>query len=130
MPTYLLHSNPNELASIERLVDLFVAKKGVKNEIRNRMLVACLEAISNSIYHGNQSNEKKIVKFVLKKQKEFIMVIVEDEGIGFDYNSLADPTLPENILNLDGRGVFLMKKLSDSIRFNDNGNRVELYFKL
>jgi serine/threonine-protein kinase RsbW len=52
----------------------------------------------------------------------------QDEGKGFDYHNLPDPTAPENILKENGRGIFLMKNLSDEIEFNDSGNEVTIYF--
>ena len=55
---------------------------------------------------------------------------VTDEGTGFDYVHLADPTAPENVENLTGRGVFIMKHLADQCIFNTSGNEVELHFKI
>jgi len=53
---------------------------------------------------------------------------IEDEGPGFDYDNLPDPTAPENIEKPHGRGVFLMKKLADNCLFEDNGRVVILEF--
>jgi serine/threonine-protein kinase RsbW len=55
---------------------------------------------------------------------------IRDEGEGFDYKKVPDPTAPENIENIHGRGVFLMTRLSDGIRFNDKGTEVEMTFKI
>jgi serine/threonine-protein kinase RsbW len=54
---------------------------------------------------------------------------ISDEGHGFDYLNLPDPTDPENIEKPSGRGVFLMKHLADQIIFSENGRVVELYFR-
>lgn len=53
---------------------------------------------------------------------------VEDEGKGFDYNHLPDPTAPENIEKENGRGIFLMKQLADEVEFENNGTKVFIYF--
>jgi serine/threonine-protein kinase RsbW len=53
---------------------------------------------------------------------------IEDEGPGFDYDNLPEPTAPENIEKPHGRGVFLMKKLADHCAFEDNGRVVILDF--
>jgi serine/threonine-protein kinase RsbW len=45
-------------------------------------------------------------------------------------NELADPTAPENIMKLGGRGVFLMQQLSDDIQFMNNGSTVEINFNI
>ncbi|MEM7039373.1 MAG: ATP-binding protein, partial [Bacteroidota bacterium] len=59
-----------------------------------------------------------------------IHVAVRDEGTGFDYSSLPDPTAPENLINPGGRGVFLMTHLSDEITFGDEGRKVEMVFNI
>ena len=53
---------------------------------------------------------------------------VADEGEGFDFDNLPDPTAPENLEKPDGRGIFLMKNLSDDVKFDDNGSRVSITF--
>ncbi|RYY26371.1 MAG: ATP-binding protein, partial [Sphingobacteriaceae bacterium] len=55
---------------------------------------------------------------------------VADEGPGFDYNNIPDPTAPENLEKLTGRGVFIIKHLADQFIFNARGNEVELHFKI
>jgi serine/threonine-protein kinase RsbW len=56
-------------------------------------------------------------------------ITVTDEGEGFEYGNLPDPTDPKNIENLHGRGVFLMRRLADSIEYNTSGNEVKMRFK-
>jgi serine/threonine-protein kinase RsbW len=65
-----------------------------------------------------------------KFQDDELKISVKDQGKGFDYKNIPDPTAPENIENINGRGVFLMEKLSDSIDFFENGSKVELTFKV
>ena len=55
---------------------------------------------------------------------------VTDQGEGFDFNDLPDPTAPENILKIGGRGVFLMRQLADIVVFSNEGSTVEVQFKL
>ena len=53
---------------------------------------------------------------------------VEDEGKGFDFHNLPDPTSPENLEKPGGRGIFLMKHLADEVDFSEQGKVVELSF--
>ena len=55
---------------------------------------------------------------------------IEDEGTGFDFNNLDDPTAPENLENPGGRGIFLIRHLADEVEFSKDGRRVELTFAL
>jgi serine/threonine-protein kinase RsbW len=91
--------------------------------------VAVTEAVNNAIIHGNKCNPDKKVKVYYEVDGDRIMFSVADEGTGFDYYNLPDPTAPENIEKPSGRGVFLMKHLADQVIFADNGKTVEMYFK-
>ena len=73
--------------------------------------------------------EKKFsVKCVYKE--EGLTFTVKDQGPGFDYDNLPDPTDPENIEKPNGRGVFLMRNLADEVIFEEDGRVVELNFNL
>jgi serine/threonine-protein kinase RsbW len=130
MKIYKFESDPIILNDIEEIVVHFVKENDIPKSLRYKIIVSSLEAITNSIYHGNCCDIRKTVQFGLEKQSDKVVVYVEDEGSGFDYTNLPDPTSPENLENPDGRGVFLMMKLSDYIEFNTRGNRVQLYFNI
>lgn len=57
-----------------------------------------------------------------------VQFIITDQGDGFNYYSVPDPTLPENIEKEDGRGIFLMNTLADEVIYNDKGTEVSLKF--
>ena len=94
------------------------------------MLVSLTEAVTNAIVHGNNGDVSKSVKIQLEKSGDNFIIRVSDEGRGFDPNTLPDPTKGENLFKTGGRGVFLMQKLSDTVRFHNNGSTVEMFFKL
>ena len=52
----------------------------------------------------------------------------KDQGIGFDFTNLPDPTSPENLEKENGRGIFLMKNLSDDLVYEDNGSTCKIFF--
>ncbi|MEZ4948052.1 MAG: ATP-binding protein [Saprospiraceae bacterium] len=62
----------------------------------------------------------------MRKQKNRIAFQISDEGDGFDYNNLPDPTAPENLIKCGGRGVFYERTLCDEIEFQNNGSTVEI----
>ena len=130
MKIYKFESDPIILNDIEEIVVHFIKENDIPKALRYKIIVSSLEAITNSIYHGNCCNVQKKVQFGLERRSDRVVVIVEDEGDGFDYAKLPDPTTPDNIENPDGRGVFLMMKLSDYIEFNKKGNRIQLYFNI
>ena len=89
---------------------------------------AVTEAVNNAIKHGNQGQSTKNVGLALSLEEGLIKFKVEDEGGGFDFQNLPDPTAPENLEKPGGRGIFLMKHLSDEVDFKEGGRVVELSF--
>ena len=123
-------SSTENLHLVEKFVDEFSSSCNIDNDVYGNLLIATLEAANNAITHGNKLNEKKQVELVFTVDDEKILLTVKDEGAGFDYKNIPDPTSPENLENMSGRGVFLMSKLSDEIEFEDNGSFVKMTFFL
>jgi serine/threonine-protein kinase RsbW len=92
------------------------------------ILISLTEAVNNAVQHGNRNDISKIVCVRSQKLKHTLHCEISDEGRGFDPEKVPDPTSPENIEKPGGRGVFLMRQLSDKVRFKDNGSTVELEF--
>jgi len=129
METLEFASKGENITLIERLIDDLCSKFHIQEEHYGNILIALTEAVNNAIYHGNkQDPEKKVLVKYTADEDEFSFII-EDEGPGFDYDNVPDPTSPENIEKPNGRGVFLMKHLSDEIGFSDDGRVVEMQFK-
>ncbi|HYK75599.1 MAG TPA: ATP-binding protein [Daejeonella sp.] len=129
--TLQLPSRLNSITEVENFVDTLNEKFNLGDETYANVLTCLSEAVINAIFHGNKENPDKKVYINLEviEGKRLIFTIA-DEGEGFDYNNLPDPTAPENIENLSGRGVFIIKKLADQCIFNTKGNELELHFKL
>ncbi len=123
-------SKPENIIEVEKFAEEVREVFEIDDEIYGNMLVALTEAANNAIIHGNQSDEKKVVAISLRKSSVAITFTIRDQGTGFDYNNLPDPTAPENIDKPTGRGVFLMKHLSDLVVFSDKGSTLELQFKV
>lgn len=96
------------------------------------ILIAFTEAVNNAINHGNKKDPQKFVNITLEKTPKFLLIQVQDEGNGFVEERLPDPTLPENLLKQSGRGVFLIRKLSDSVEINSDikGTLIKMRFNL
>lgn len=113
---------------IESFIDNAKERFHLNDDIYGNIMIAVTEAVNNAIKHGNQNNPKLNVALSLLLEKDLIKFRVEDEGRGFDYHQLPDPTAPENLEKPGGRGIFLMKHLSDEVEFQENGRVVELSF--
>ena len=113
---------------IESFIDNAKEKFQFDDDIYGNIMIAITEAVNNAIKHGNQSDSSKNVSLSLSLDESLIKFRVEDEGQGFDFEHLPDPTAPENIEKPGGRGIFLMKHLSDEVEFKEGGRIVELSF--
>ena len=66
----------------------------------------------------------------MKKEPNQVEIYVKDEGAGFDYERIPDPTKPQNLENIHGRGIYLMQNLADEVNFLKNGAVVQMIFNL
>jgi serine/threonine-protein kinase RsbW len=113
---------------IESFIDNAKERFHLDDDIYGNIMIAVTEAVNNAIKHGNNNNKTKNVYISLALDESVIKFVVKDEGDGFNYDNLPDPTSPENLEKPGGRGIFLMKHLSDEVSFKENGRVVELSF--
>jgi serine/threonine-protein kinase RsbW len=128
--TLKIVSKIENLRKVEKLVDELSSEYNISADVYGNILIAALEAANNAILHGNKLNENKNVEIEVNIEDRKLKIKIVDEGEGFDYKNIPDPTAPENIENVNGRGIFLMEKLSDKMEFSRNGATVELEFNL
>ncbi len=113
---------------IESFIDNAKEKYSLDEDIYGNIMIAVTEAVNNAIKHGNSGDKSKNVFLSLFLEDNVIKFHIKDEGSGFDYENLPDPTTPENLEKPGGRGIFLMKNLSDEVHFKNNGSEVEISF--
>lgn len=128
--TLQLPSTPESITQLEALIEEIADKHNVAEDTFANMMTCLNEAAINAIMHGNKLDVSKKVIVNAEVEPKRIIWTVTDEGEGFDYDHLADPTAPENLENLTGRGVFIIKHLADQCIFNTAGNEIELHFKI
>ena len=125
-----LASKTGSVSQVEPFVENLVNRYNLGPDKKCDILISLTEAVTNAIVHGNCEAEDKTVKVNMKRETNCLSVRVSDEGDGFDFHSLPDPTSPEHICQCGGRGVYLMRRLADNIRFFNNGSTVEMRFNL
>jgi len=118
------------LRLVEKAIDELSLELDLSDEVYGNVLVATMEATNNAIIHGNNSDPGKLVKIEMMLEKKELKVHIEDQGHGFDYSTVPDPTAPENLEKINGRGIFLMERLSDEILYLENGRIVVLKFRI
>ncbi|MBL7892020.1 MAG: ATP-binding protein [Bacteroidia bacterium] len=124
-----ISSKTENIVVVETLINEICDKFKISEDHYGNILVALTEAVNNAIQHGNKNNPSKHINISFNIRPDHISFTIKDEGLGFDFSHIPDPTAPENIEKPNGRGVFLMKNLADNIEFEDNGSTVKLDFK-
>lgn len=113
---------------VESFIDNVKDRFNIDDDIYGNIMVSVTEAVNNAIKHGNKSDKSKNVLLSVTCEESLMKFTIQDEGEGFDVDSLPDPTAPENLDKLSGRGIFLMKHLADEVKHSDNGTKTELTF--
>src|SRR5258706_12305022 len=113
---------------IESFIDNAKEKFQLNDDIYGNIMIAITEAVSNAIKHGNQSDSSKNGSLSLSLDDSLIKFIVEDEGQGFDFENLPDPTAAENIEKPRGRGTFLIKHKSHQVKCKKGGRCADCAF--
>jgi serine/threonine-protein kinase RsbW len=124
----VIPSDLSHVSIVESLIDKVCAELNIHEDLYGNVLIAVTEAVNNAIIHGNAFNpDKSVVVEVVQDEESFTFKVI-DEGAGFDYMNLPDPTAPENIEKENGRGIFLIQNLSDCLDFEENGKIAVITF--
>jgi serine/threonine-protein kinase RsbW len=129
----MLPSDPFHVGKVEPFVDEVAQRYKLDPDTQGNILISLTEAVTNAMLHGNQCDCTKFVSISLRRDKaDTLSVRVTDQGQGFDISSVPDPTADEHLEQCGGRGLFLMRHLSDECRFLDSetGTVVEMSFKI
>lgn len=118
------------LDKVEKFVHSILDFEEVDERLYGNIIIAVTEGVTNAVVHGNQNDSEKDVHVQYNSTDITIEFRIKDQGEGFNFKEIPDPTLPENVEKLDGRGVFLITSLADQIEFHDNGSLIEMQFNL
>lgn len=88
--------------------------------------LALQESVVNAVEHGNKMNGDLLVRVDIMTEPGRVTIQVTDQGSGFDYKKIPNPTKPENIEKLKGRGIFLIRHVMNKIEFADNGRTIRM----
>lgn len=126
---FQLKSELESLIQVEQIVEDLRLNYSIPEELYGNILVAVTEATNNAIKHGNKLDSSKNVFLAFENSELEFQFTIKDEGLGFNPDTIPDPTLEENITKPDGRGIFIIRNLSDNLEFNDEGREIRMTFK-
>jgi serine/threonine-protein kinase RsbW len=99
---------------------------GYGDDFLSAIDLAVRESVANAVKHGNKFDEDKSVEVVFTDADDGLEMSVRDFGAGFDLDEIPDPTNPENLLKVNGRGILFMKTFMDEVEWEkaDGGGMV------
>ena len=119
---------PSDVDCIEEAVALVtrhcLAGGPIREHFRFRLQVALAEALANAILRGNREDSRKSVDVRAVLLPDQIRIHVTDQGTGFDPSAVPEPLCADGIARPGGRGIFLIRRLVDSVEFNEQGNSI------
>lgn len=126
----VISSEVSNIIKVENFIESLTDCFELPDDLYGKISLSLIEAVNNAILSGNKQQADKKVKIIAELCKDKFMISVEDEGEGFDYENIPDPTLPDNIKKITGRGLYLMKTLSDGLEFEKGGAKVIMTFNV
>ena len=125
---FVCSSEFDHLDAIVDQTEVFLAPLIADDELSYKVVLLLTEAVTNAIEHGNAMDTQKRVTGDLLVQNKQIQITVEDEGEGFERQTVKDPTKEENLLMDGGRGIFFIEQMADRVEYEMQGRRVHIFF--
>ena len=126
-----LESKSENIRSIERFVEEICDYYNINDTYFGNILIALTEAFQNALEHGNKHDPSKMIHVVFESKPKGLSFTVKDEGRGFDLETVPDPLDLEVSADTEkGRGIFLMRSLSDKMIVTDDGRSIEMFFRI
>jgi len=126
----LRNTFPSDVDMISSFVDQlmrFISRFRVADENTYTIELAFREALANAIVHGNRENPRKSVYVNCRCTSDGeVSLTIQDQGRGFDHDTVPDPTSPDNQLRTHGRGIYLMRTLMDEVDYKQGGSVVHM----
>ncbi len=121
---------PSQIEMLEPLVSRamhVITEHGCVNGQYGAAELSLREALANAILHGNKAHPQKRVQLdCFHESDSSMLVVVKDEGQGFDPSAVSDPTLPENLLRPGGRGIYLIRRFMDEVEYRNGGRELRM----
>ena len=120
---------PSDFSESKRIADAILEHLTLSDFTERAVFATKLaleEAFANAIKHGNKGDPAKRVHVRYSVCPDRVVIIITDEGPGFDPSAIPDPTADERLEIPTGRGILLMRAYMNDVEYNAAGNQVKL----
>jgi serine/threonine-protein kinase RsbW len=128
--TLKIKSSKSEINEVEKFVEDICDYYNINNSYFGNIIIAVAAAVENSIVHGNKQDPSKMISISFEANKKGIVFSIEDEGEGFNFDNVPDPTDVQAKTKNTGTGIFLIKALTDEVLFLNGGRKIQLQFDI
>jgi len=128
--TIVVRHNRAEVEGIQNALDAAMSAAGFTKASLFAVRLAFQEAIANAFNHGHKTlphDTPATVEYLVTPHE--VVIAIEDQGPGFQSETVADCTLDENLEIPRGRGVMLIRNYMTDVRYNAKGNRIEMSYR-
>ena len=115
-----LESDLKNVEVAEEITRRVAGTAGFDEDEQQRIEMAVHESMINAIWHGNKNDSSKSVWLQFKTHRDRLEIHIRDQGNGFDPNHIPNPLENKNLLNVSGRGIFLIRSFMDEFRVENH----------
>lgn len=125
-----INSHIKYLGKVDNFLKSLFKDWEINDKLYNPVYLCVSEAVTNSIIHGNKNDINKTIIIEIISEGDFLKFTIIDEGSGFNFNQIPDPTTSINVKKEKGRGLYIIKSITDDIQFKNNGSVIEFKIRL
>jgi serine/threonine-protein kinase RsbW len=109
-------SSLDRLEQVDTAVERMARAMGFDDGACADLGICATEAATNAIVHAHKENSGLTVEVRLERYPDCMLIAVRDHGPGFEAKTVPDPTLPENLMRVGGRGLHVIHALMDDVQ--------------
>jgi len=109
----------------DSLLDIY-RQLGLTDRQVSSLKLALDEAVSNAVHHGHGGDHARTVGIDCEWNPEAVTITVTDQGQGFNWHRMLNPTCKTNLLKDCGRGLYIISAIMSGVSFNETGNQIRM----
>ena len=126
----IIGSDTCYLEKVEIFLNSILTRAEIDRTKFKRLLLCVSEGVLNAVIHGNKNKVEKLVRIETELDDKEILVTIKDEGDGFNFNEIPNPTINENLKKEKGRGLHIIRTYADEVKFENKGSVLKIKFNL
>jgi sigma-B regulation protein RsbU (phosphoserine phosphatase) len=119
-----------DIRPVQEELQQYLQKLGLPKLTLSNIIFSTHELITNAMEHGNRNDPGKKIRVCWTEDGLQLTIRVADEGSGFSVSALPDPTSTEHMFRERGRGIYMIRRMVDTLQYNEKGNEATITNRL